>query len=145
MPLSTYDPEKVDVIIGGAIMSGFADGTFVSIERDEDTFTKVTGADGRTSRAKSANKSGRVTLTLQQTSLSNNVLSGFALEDEVTSKAIKAILIRDSLGSTNIASGAGWVVKPASVEFSKEISNREWTIDCADLFMGVGGNPTFGA
>jgi len=143
MALSTYDSSKIDTIIGGAIMEGFADGTFVTISRDEDSYTKVTGADGRTSRSKSSNKAGRLTIILQQTSPSNDILSAFVAEDEVTSNAIKSILLRDSLGTTVVASGAGWVVKPADVEFSKEISNREWMLDCADLAVFVGGNPTF--
>ena len=143
MSLSTYDSSKVAVIIGGAIMEGFADGTFVNVERDEDSFSKITGVDGRTSRARTGNRAGKITITLQQTSPSNNILTGFVEEDEISSNAIKPILIKDGLGSTVIASGAGWVLKPANVEYGKEISNREWIIDCADLKMLVGGNPTF--
>ena len=64
MALKTYDPKQISVIVGGAIISGFADGEFVTTERNEDAFTLNVGADGEGGRVKSNNKSGRITLTL---------------------------------------------------------------------------------
>ena len=84
MPVHTYDPANVIVSIGGTPMSGFADGTFVMVSRDEDIFSKVSGADGEVSRAKSNNRSGSLTLTLMQTSMSNDVLSAIAVLDEIS-------------------------------------------------------------
>ena len=56
-------------------MSGFADGTFLTVDRDDDQWAKVTGADGTSTRIKSNNRSGNMTLTLKQSSPSNDVLS----------------------------------------------------------------------
>ena len=53
MSVRTYDPKAVAVLIGGVPIGGFADGTFISVERDNDTFQKVSGSDGIVSRAKS--------------------------------------------------------------------------------------------
>jgi hypothetical protein len=136
----TYDPSQVAVIVAGVPMGGFADGSFVTVERSNDTFTKVSGADGVVSRAKSNDKSGTIKITLQQTSPSNDVLQGIALLDEISNQGVVPILIQDFSGRSTYISAFGWVKKPPSSEFAKEVSNREWELDCADLDIKVGGN-----
>lgn len=138
--MRTYNPADVVISIGGVPMSGFADGTFLLIDRDENAFTKVTGADGTTTRVKSNNRSGTMTLTLKQSSPSNDVLSGFAALDELTSSGVVPVLIKDLSGNSIFFSATGWVQKYASSEFGKEISNREWVIDLADTDFFVGSN-----
>ena len=39
MPVKTYDPSSVTVTVGGFDISGFADGTAVTIVRDEPAWT----------------------------------------------------------------------------------------------------------
>lgn len=138
--LRTYDPKKVIVTVGGVPISGFADGTFVGVERDNDAWAKVSGADGVVSRAKSNDLTGTITLTLQQTSPSNDVLSGFAIADELTNAGVVPVSVTDLGGRTLIVSAFSWIMKRANAEFSKEISNREWAIACAELKMFLGGN-----
>jgi hypothetical protein len=140
MPVRTYDPKQCLAIIGGIPMSGFADGTFISIERTSDTFSKVSGADGIVSRAKTNDRSGVLTLTLCQTSPSNDVLSGIALTDELTNAGIVPVLVKDLSGRSVYVAAFGWVKKPPTGEFGKEIGDREWTLDLADLDMFAGGN-----
>lgn len=140
MPVRTYDPKKVICTVGGVPMSGWADGTFISVERDNDSFTKVSGADGIVSRAKSNDRAGAVTLTFAQTSPSNDVLTGFAQADELANAGVKPVLIQDFNGTTVLVSAFAWVRKPPVMEFGKEISDREWVLDCADLDMFAGGN-----
>jgi len=136
----TYDPKQVAVIVGGVPVSGFADGTFVTVERSNDLFTKVSGGDGIVSRSKSNDKSGTITITLQQTSPSNDILQGVALLDEVSNNGVVPIIIQDFSGRTTLVSAFGWVKKSPKAEFSKEITNREWAFDCADLEIKHGGN-----
>lgn len=140
MPVRTYDPKKVKVIVGGVPMSGFADGTFMTVARENDSFTKVSGADGIVSRAKSNDKSGSATLTLAQTSPSNDVLTGFSQADELSNNGVVPVLVQDFSGRSTYVSAFGWVRKPPDGEFGKEITNREWIIDLADLDVFTGGN-----
>lgn len=140
MALKTYDPASVVVSVGGVPMSGYADGTFVSVDRDEDAFTKVTGADGNTTRVKTNNRSGSLTLTLMQSSPSNDVLSGFAQLDEALNAGVVPVLIKDLSGTSTYFSATGWIRKYATSDFGKEINNREWIIDLADLDVFVGSN-----
>lgn len=140
---ATYDPNMIQVIVGGAIIGGFADGTFVNVEYENDFFTKVVGADKLCTRVKQNDYSGLITMTLQQSSPSNDILSGFVVLDRTANSGIVPLLIKDLLGTTVIASAYGWVRKPPAVEYSKEVSNREWLFDCAELEEHVGSNFQF--
>ena len=141
MPVHTFDPATVIVSIGGTPMSGLADGTFVMVSRDEDIFSKVSGADGEVSRAKSNNRSGSLTLTLMQTSMSNDVLSAIAVLDEISNTGIVPVFVKEIGTSTILMAGEGWVKKMPDVSYSKEIENREWVLDLAIVNMFEGGNP----
>jgi hypothetical protein len=136
----TYASDEVQIIVGGVPMSGLADGTFVSISRDEQAFTKVTGADGSTSRSKSANRAGSITITLKQTSPANDVLSGFMIADEQSNNGVVTVMVKDTGGRTLHYASAAWVQQMPDQDFSKEISNREWVMDCARINSFVGGN-----
>ena len=144
MSVYTYDPTKVICIIGGVPMSGFADGSMVTVEREADAYSKIVGADGETTRVKSANRSGMITISLLQTSASNDILSGFALLDEAANAGVVPMLIKDNSGRSIFASGSGWVKKVPSSAFGKDAGDREWVLDCADLNIFTGGNTTSG-
>jgi len=138
--LRTYDASQVIVLAGGIPLSGFADGTFVSVERSSDAYTKVNGADGHTSRSKSCDKSGQATITLAQTSPANDILQGFATLDELSSNGVFPFAVKDLSGRTTFVSAHAWIKKIPNVSFGKEIENREWVLDLADVDMFIGGN-----
>ena len=129
MSTKTYAPKHVQVIVFGNILSGFAPGTYINAEREVDAFAKEVGADGEVARVQSANKSGEITLTLMQTSDSNNILSNLAVADELNRSSIGPIIIKDSLGTTVLFSGEGWIRKLPAVEMSDELTPREWIFD----------------
>lgn len=140
MGFATYDPKEVHVIIGGTPISGFADGTFVQISFDEQQWNKVTGADGLTSRSKSNNFGGQVTITLLQTSNSNDVLSAIWNRDRRSNDGVVTLLVKDALGRTTWSAAQAWIQKMVDQDFSKETEEREWVFDCADLRGLAGGN-----
>lgn len=142
MSYSSYNPQEIAVIIGGIPIEGLADGTFVNVERSANTFEKSTGCDNRTTRIKQNDRSGTVTITLSQTSPSNDYLSGIMALDEATGDGVVALLIKDINGSTLCSAPYAWIVKPSPAGYGKSITNREWKLDCSDLYMFIGGNPT---
>ncbi|NJR73240.1 MAG: DUF3277 family protein [Scytonema sp. CRU_2_7] len=144
MSLKTFDPKDVIVTIGGAIMGGYADGTFVGVERAEDAFSASVGADGETTRVKSNNKMTMLTLTLAQTSDSNSILSALAILDEKTNQGVVPVVVKEINGDTLVTGGKAWIRKIASIEYGKEIATREWVIDIAEGEMIVGGNVVSG-
>lgn len=136
----TYDPTQIVVIVGGAPMVGIADGTFVKVTRDEDSFKKYVGADGEVTRARNKNRGGTVEITLSQSSPSNDVLSAFAIAGEMGDGDIVPVMVQDLAGSTLEFAGEAWVKKPADSEYGKDVAGRAWVIDCASLDRMVGGN-----
>jgi hypothetical protein len=65
-----YDPLKVTVTLGGHVVTGFADGSMVTITKSEDRFQPVIGAQGDVAYARSRNESGTATINLMATSAS---------------------------------------------------------------------------
>ena len=140
MAAKTYDPSKVQIIVGGFQITGFADGTFLSVARNADAFALYLGTDGEGTRAKSNNKSGRITFTLAQSSDSNAILSGFALADELSNSGIVPVLIKDGSGNSLYSAETAWIVKFPDSEFGKEVGTREWILETDALAVFVGGN-----
>lgn len=136
----TYAADQVQIIVGGVPISGLADGTFINVVRDEQAYNKITGADGTTSRSRTANKAGAITVTLQQTSPSNDVLTGFMLADEAGDQGVVPVFIKDTYGRTLHAASSAWVQQMPDQDFSKEVEERGWVLDCARIDSFVGGN-----
>lgn len=140
MSVFTYDPKLITVVIGGVPMSGFTDGTFLEIDRDEPTWTKIVGADGYVTRGKTNNFSGTLTLTLKQSSPSNDVLSGFLSVDEATNTGVFPVLVKDLSGTSIYFSGSCWVTQYANSTFGKDINDRSWILSLAEADIFVGSN-----
>lgn len=68
--VTTYDPKKVNVIIGGRVITGFASDGVVTLAKSEDSVTPSIGAKGDVTYSENANESGTVSLTLMSTSSS---------------------------------------------------------------------------
>ena len=135
-----YDPKNVSVIVGGKIISGFADGTFIKCERNEQAWNLKVGVDGEGARAKNNNKSGKITLTLMQTSSSNDVLSAYALADELGNAGAVPVYIKDHNGTSVATALTAWVQKFPDFEDAKEISMRSWVLETDELVLNIGGN-----
>jgi hypothetical protein len=135
----TYSPEDVSVSVNGAVITGFSEGTFITAEREEDAFTKVVGSDGDVTRSKNPNKSGTIALTLKGSSAGNDTLTALASLDEIDGSGIAAVMVKDNSGRT-VCAGKGWIQKLPTVEFAKEVTDREWMIAIGKFTMFVGGN-----
>jgi hypothetical protein len=136
----TYDPKNVSMIVGGKIMSGFGDGTFIKVSRNEQAFNLKVGVDGEGTRAKSNNFSGKFEITLMQSSSSNDVLSSYASADQLSNSGVVPVLLRDNNGTTLATALTGWVQKLPDTEFAKEVTTRTWVIETDDIELFVGGN-----
>lgn len=140
MAVKTYSAKDVTIIFNGIPISGFADGTFMVAARDNPAFTSGSGADGEGWRAKSSDKTGTITLTLLQTSASNDLLSSLALLDESTGNGVGPFLAKDGSGRTLISAQTAWIEKQADSEFARDASDREWVLKTDSLSTLVGGN-----
>jgi len=129
MAVKTYDPSAIDVICGGFPITGFADGSMVTVEKNSDAWITKVGSDGEGSRSKSCDRSGKVTIRLMQTSPSNLILSGFFKADDIADAGTFPCIVKDSraAGETHAAENA-WIQKEPSASYEREDGVREWVI-----------------
>ena len=128
MAVRTYDPQDVNVIVNGVVLTGLAEGTFLSIEREEESYTAYVGAKGEVARAVNANKMGTITVTLEQTSPSNSYLRRLA-----NSNATFPVSVVDQNSNETSGGNDALIQQPAIKEFGDEISTREWTFVVPEL------------
>lgn len=140
MAVRTVDPKSVIIAIGGVPVSGFSDGTFLEISSDAQQFNKVTGADGFTTRVKTNNYGGTLTLTLAQSSPSNDVLSALFIADRLRNAGVVPVLIKDLTGTTIIFAASGWIQQIPDVSYGNTVLDRAWIIDLAEMDAFIGGN-----
>lgn len=138
--VKTYDPKLVIAVLGVVQISGFMPGTFISIERNGELFTKVRGADGNVDRVNKSAHDFKVTFTLKQVSPVNAILSGLAMADAVSNTGILPLIIRDAGGTSLFVAASAWIAADPSGEFSDEMSARTWVIETGIGSHLVGGN-----
>ena len=126
--------------VAGKRLQGFGESDMINVERDSAKFIKVTGADGRVSRSHNCDNARQIQVTLQQTSEANDFLSQLLATDEATLAGQFAVTITDLNGTTNIIGADCWLMGPPATPLNKEITDRVWTIDVANLYMYIGGN-----
>ena len=136
----TIDPKKVIITFGDQTINGFADGTFLEIEMAEDGIVSVAGADGEVARAINRSPLASVTITLLQTSESNDYFTAQHKLDKETGKGKLPLMVRDLFGKELLIASQAWVRKPATISRSKEVESREWVLDCQVETLVVGGN-----
>lgn len=137
--LKTYSPDRISCTAGPYIISGYAEGTFINAEPLGDGVSSVSGADGETARAMSADRRWQVTLTLLQTSDSNKDLNSLANTDQASGgDGVFDLTLTDLRGDT-VGGGKAWVVSKPSFAFSTDIENREWVLEVHGDF-NLGGN-----
>ena len=70
----TYDPQKVNVIVAGRVLTGYASDGVVSLTRNSDSVTPAVGAKGDVAYSENADETGTVAITLMSTSASLSYL-----------------------------------------------------------------------
>jgi hypothetical protein len=129
----------VKCVIGGVPLSGFGD-NIIEIEYDEDAYTEKVGTDGRTARIRNLNENGTATITLQQTSPSNDVLSTLANKDRVDGTGVVPFLVMDLSGRTIVTAAQCYIKKQSKVAIGKELKETSWVIKLVSMKLFVGGN-----
>lgn len=144
--LTDIDPAKYVINFGGANINGYADGVYSSFELDEDFYNTLTGADGFTTRVRTNNNTGILTVTLVQSSPSNSVLQAFFDVDRTSPFGSPLpLIVKNLIGTEFISSSAAWIIKLPTLDQGKEVQNREWRIQAADVKVFAGGNAIFQA
>lgn len=138
----TYDPAQVIVTVAGVILQGFSDGDAITATRDEDLATKRVGIDGKVGRARNANKSGTFEFRLLQTSKANAELSALIAADNLLADGLGTfpVSIADGSGASLCFASQAWAKTLPAFTGGKEVGERVWVFDAADLTIIHGGN-----
>jgi hypothetical protein len=148
MALATYNPNQIAAVVCGIPLQGFADGSMIKIEYNEDQVTLKVGAQGDGVRTINQNRSAKITVMLQASSPSNLALSALALLDRPRDRTaaggggVGASRIQDLNGTVLAFCDATWVVKHATVEYAKESGDREWVFETHDMNVIAAGADT---
>lgn len=132
---ANYAADQVIVVWNGVNINGFADDTFVEIERDEDGFALLNGALGDVTRARMLARAGKITITLMAHAPVNTQLAALAQKDESFGDGYGPIMVKD-LTNNMLASGAeAWIIKRPKIERAKEGGTVQWVFAVAYLSL----------
>jgi hypothetical protein len=137
-----YDPNEVIVSVGGSDIEGFAPGSFVKIAMDSDAFNMVVGSRGDVARSKTSNRTGKITISLMQTSPSNDLLSTIHNLDllKPNGAGVFSVAVRDSsTGRAIYGAVSAWIPKFPDSSFDAQDTPREWVIQCERLEQFIAG------
>lgn len=146
--LSTYIPSQVTIVISNAalginhVVTHFSEDTFVSIELPQETWTEKESVDGYTTRSHHMTRTLRATITLDQTSKSNDMLTALHAFDakSLRGEGVFTCTIADKSGRSYAYSSQCYVKKPQNQEFGAQSGTRSWVIVMAGSDSYVGGN-----
>jgi hypothetical protein len=140
MAIKTFDPANYSLIIGPHIVEGFADGEFMNLSFQDDDWEHVSGADGEEMRVKKNDLRAELTMTLLQSSASNDYLSTLRSTDQASGAGVVPMLLKDNNGNSVAESIGCWVKRAPDMANSKSPSNREWVLQVYRCNVFIGGN-----
>lgn len=146
--IGNYCPDDFIVVISKGdfvhTVSGFADGTFASMNRLVPSSTPYVGVGTSNSAGRVKRKVTAMTIdiTLHQYSPSNTVLQQLQIADaNVTDNTWTfSVTVKDLSGQTVVSSNSAIIAAPPAVEFSSDTSTRDWQIYLFGSDLFIGGN-----
>ncbi len=141
MSVKTYAPGQIKIVMGAIPLTGLAEDTFVNVEEIGEGISSVAGADGEVARSMSRDSRLRITVTLLQTSASNELLSALHQADKATDgNGAVPVAVTDLRGKSLHAADSAWIVKTPAAAYAAKVGNREWVIETGPSINVVGGN-----
>lgn len=130
--MQSYDPGQVVLIFGAIPITGFADGTMVTTQKDDEGVRAFVGSAGEAAFVESRKRSGKITFRLAETSNTNALLSAHYAAGNF---AVPTELASISTGAGHFAAASKLAREP-DTEHSNEMPVKEWTIICPELVSG---------
>lgn len=137
----TYAAEQGVTIVGGAIITGFGDGDYITVKYDEDRYIKKTGCDGEVGRSRTASRAGTIEIVTSATSKANDELSAIFNFAQIGGIDPPVVFSHADLSGRSFAAASkAWIKTTPDYKFGKEIGENVWILDAADLAINFGGN-----
>lgn len=138
MSVSTYSAQDVKVIIGGYTVVGWDN---ITIARRTSGFKTIPGIRGKHTRSSTRDTSATLTISLVQSSPTNDMFSNIHGLDLIQGTGRLELLVKDNSGRSLFSSNEGYIVGYPETTYAAEIELRTWTIFCQTTgSYVVGGN-----
>lgn len=126
-----FDPKKVIAVIGGIVVEGYAEGTFIEVTRNEDDHTYSGGSDGKGTFNINPNKSGTIKVTLQHNANSVNKLAALGL----AGVTIPIVILDNNDGGQKVVGNECVLQKQIDFSRAKEVGNVDITYLCEEVYV----------
>lgn len=138
MAHKTFDPAQISVVFGTSAIIGFAEDTMINIETEDTQYNDNTDIYGNVTRYKVNRNTAKITITLTESSSSNDLLSNYVELDRVNDAGSFPVMIKDPNGTSLFSSTSAYVEQVPQVEFGAEAKTREWAIKATNVSNFVG-------
>ncbi len=145
--LGTYAPEDMTVVISvneiTHALGGWAEGTFISVERSMPSSAMVQGATrSGNCRVFRSNTAAMVTITLTQSSSDNDVLMSIWKKDSETrdNSWLFNMTLLDGTGRSSFHCNQCYIENVPTATYGTEAESRTWVIHAMQMDEYVGGN-----
>lgn len=144
--LATFAPNDVSVILTQSStgiahqIGGYSEDSIVNIEWTTPRYSLYTGADNTGTRVFNASNSATLTVSLQQTSASNDVLSQLFNNDGRNSDGLFSVQVKDTSGRSIYFSDSAYIGVRPNAGYSNSMMTRDWVIQAFNLEGYAGGN-----
>lgn len=141
--MKTYDPKLHHCVFAGHFIQGYGDGTFIAFSKAAPPFSTKVGVGGNVTRSRNHNRSGTVTITLMQTSESNDRLTEIHKADLAAPNGagVGSFTMQDIGGTTIFTAAKAWIEADPDATFEAEAGTRDWVIAYELLDATHGSNP----
>lgn len=127
-----YDARKVNAVIGGSPITGFADGDFITFTPSADISAALVGSTGDVGVAVLADRTASISFNILQGSRAvRQQMERFETEWRELGIS-QPILIRDTSTGETITIAQAWPMTPPASPFGAEHGAREYVWMCAD-------------
>lgn len=123
--VNCYSPSDVTLSFGGYQIAGW---DTISITRRSQGFITVPGIRGKHTRVPSGDTSATITISLLQTSQTNDVLSEIHRLDLEYGTGRIALTLKDNSGNSVFSSDEGYITGYPETVYSGGFEQRVWTI-----------------
>jgi hypothetical protein len=125
-----YDPKKITLVVGGAVVTGYSPDSMVKCARRTEKNSLTIGCQGEGVFAESADDSAEVTISLVHTSPTNSILHALYL---AKAEFPFAVVDANAGGGDLGAAGSRCKIKNLrDFDRGKEIGNVEWVLLVVD-------------
>lgn len=136
--LFTYSPKQVIFSVGGYTLTGWQS---IGVTRSVQGFTPIRGIRGKNTRVQNTDTSATITISILQTSMSNDTLSRIHALDLERGTGRLDIILKDKGGTGVYGSSEAYILGYPEVAYSGGFEYRVWKIFAqSTTTYVVGGN-----